>query len=215
MEKNIFENPLFLEVEKCVDAFLLSLLWIFASLPIITIGASTTALYYTVHKVLIHERNQIWSSFWSSFKSNFKQSTILWLIILLFLFITCGDTYILYQVLNNGNIIGNFYIVFGVLAVFVVMWASYFFPYTARFQDSVKQIMMNCFKITLANIQWSLLLLILLIVAYMVTYIIPFAIIVIPTVYMLLANKVLEHVFGKYMSEEDLNKEKEFNKKHY
>ena len=102
MGKYIYDNPVFQKIEKWVDAFLLDLLWIFVSLPIVTIGASVTALYYTVNKVLIHERNELFSSFWSSFKSNFKQSTVLWLLLLLFLSMTCADTYVLYHLLNNG-----------------------------------------------------------------------------------------------------------------
>ncbi len=214
MGKYIYDNPVFQKIEKWVDAFLLNLLWIFISLPIFTIGASVTALYYTVNKVLIHERNELFHSFWSSFKSNFKQSTVLWLLLLLFCGMTCADMYVLYHLLNNGYVLGNFYILFGILSVLLVILGSYLFPYVARFQDSTKIVIVNCCRIAVANIQWSLLLLLLLIASFLVTYMAPFMIAVIPVIYTILANKILERVFSKYMSEEDFKQEIERNRKY-
>lgn len=214
MGKYIYDNPVFQKIEKWVDAFLLNLLWIFVSLPIFTIGASVTALYYTVNKVLIHERNELFHSFWSSFKSNFKQSTVLWLLLLLFCGMTCADTYVLYHLLNNGYVLGNFYILFGILSVLLVILGSYLFPYVARFQDSTKIVIVNCCRIAVANIQWSLLLILLLIVAFLVTCMAPFMIAVVPVIYTISANKILERVFSKYMSEEDFKQEIERNRKY-
>ena len=62
------------------DIFILHVLWFIHSIPIITIGASTTALYYSMMKRIDNDRGSIFSNFRSSFKLNFKQSTILWLI---------------------------------------------------------------------------------------------------------------------------------------
>ena len=45
-----FDNKLFGALGKAVDCVILSVLWLVCCLPVITIGASSTALYYTVHK---------------------------------------------------------------------------------------------------------------------------------------------------------------------
>ena len=59
----------------------LNILWLVCSLPIFTIGASTTALYYTSFKIAKTEGSYITAMF-RSFKQNFKQATVIWLIML-------------------------------------------------------------------------------------------------------------------------------------
>ena len=46
------------------------------SLPVITIGASTTAAYYVATRQLSAREGYIWKDFLKSFKSNFIQSTL-------------------------------------------------------------------------------------------------------------------------------------------
>lgn len=60
----------------------LNVLWFICCLPIVTIGASTTALYYTSFKIAKDEGSFITTMFFRSFKQNFKQATIIWLIML-------------------------------------------------------------------------------------------------------------------------------------
>ena len=64
------------------DLVIMHFIWLVCSLPIFTIGASTTALYYTFMKRTRRDEGYIWKNYFSSFKSNFKQATIIWLIIL-------------------------------------------------------------------------------------------------------------------------------------
>ena len=43
-------------LSKFTDCICLSLLFFVSCIPIVTIGTASTALYYTVHKVLRHDR---------------------------------------------------------------------------------------------------------------------------------------------------------------
>ena len=76
------DGPLFEGMAYIINIIYVSVLWILFSIPIITIGASSTALYYTVTKVIRHGRSYIFREFWQSFKSNLRQSTAVWLIYL-------------------------------------------------------------------------------------------------------------------------------------
>ena len=67
---------------KLCYACYLNLLWFVCSLPIVTIGASTTALYYTCLKIVRDEDSHVGATFFRAFRENFKQSTVLWLILL-------------------------------------------------------------------------------------------------------------------------------------
>lgn len=45
-----WDNIVFQMLGKLVDCVWVSILWVICCIPVFTIGASTTALYYTVHK---------------------------------------------------------------------------------------------------------------------------------------------------------------------
>ena len=85
------DGPLFEGMAYIINIIYVSVLWILFSIPIITIGASSTALYYTVTKVIRHGRSYIFREFWQSFKSNLKQSTAVWLIYLVMMGILLVD----------------------------------------------------------------------------------------------------------------------------
>ena len=58
----------------------LNLLWIVCSLPIITAGASTTALFYCTLKLHKDGDIRVLHDFFKSFKQNFRQSTLIWIL---------------------------------------------------------------------------------------------------------------------------------------
>ena len=60
----------------------LNLLWIVCSLPVITAGASTTALFYCTLKLHKDGDIRVIYDFFRSFKQNFKQSTLIWILML-------------------------------------------------------------------------------------------------------------------------------------
>ena len=66
------DNKFFNVMNKVADGFFLCILWTVFSLPVFTLGAATTALYYVVHKSLRGNRGYVWKGFWYFFKSNFK-----------------------------------------------------------------------------------------------------------------------------------------------
>ena len=75
----------------------LNLLWFICSLPIFTIGASTTALYYTSLKIVRGEESYVGPTFFRAFRENFRQATVLWLILLGVGLFLGADGYILYH----------------------------------------------------------------------------------------------------------------------
>lgn len=68
------KNPVFSFLNLLGQLILLSILWTICCLPIITIGASTTALYYTVVKVLRRNRDSLFAAFFREFRGSFLQS---------------------------------------------------------------------------------------------------------------------------------------------
>lgn len=75
------ESRAFHALNFLADLVLLNLLTVLCSIPVITAGAASTALYYTMGKMREGEAH-LYKSYFKSFKENFKQSTILWLLLL-------------------------------------------------------------------------------------------------------------------------------------
>ena len=63
-------------VEKIFDIMALGFLWILCSLPVITIGASTTALYYAMVKSVKNNDGYVTKEFFRSFKLNVIPATL-------------------------------------------------------------------------------------------------------------------------------------------
>jgi len=210
-----YDGQLMQSLNKITDCIILSFLWLLFSIPIITFGASTTALYYTANKVIRHNRSHVWREFWRSFKLNFKQSTIVWLILLVLIFVLGIDFIFLFNLIRVGKIASWMLAPFLVLAAFVVMWAIYVFAYIARFQNNLKPIMKFCGILVIAHLLRSLLLMIIYVVAVVLTLFIPIVICILPALTMLLMTFILEPIFKKYMSEEDLAAEEERNRDYY
>ena len=72
-------GPLWRALNFIGDVVILHFLWVVHSLPLVTIGASTTALYYAAMRRIRTDEGSVWSNFRQSFRENFRQSTLYWL----------------------------------------------------------------------------------------------------------------------------------------
>ncbi|MBE6760253.1 MAG: DUF624 domain-containing protein [Ruminococcaceae bacterium] len=73
------------------DLLTLNLLFIFLSLPVITIGANLSAMYAVLLKLIHGEQVFVFRTFFKNWKSNFLKATALWLIFLLLVFVASVD----------------------------------------------------------------------------------------------------------------------------
>jgi len=203
------DNKLWSAVNSAVDAILLNIMWLISCVPVITIGAATTAYYYTTHKVIRNQLSGIWKEYWSSFRSNFKQATKIWLIFLAAFVMFYLDINICNAYLQAGERIGTMvYLFYGLLAV-ALIWFVYVFAYMARFEDTIRTTLKNAAIMAFANPAKSLLVLVITAAALYVSWLfLPF-IWFIPAIAMVFINSVLEKVFRKYMTEDELAQEQE------
>ena len=58
-----YDNPIWTVMGKVADVIILSILWFLFSLPIVTIGASTSALYYVTLKLAEDKEGDLFQSF--------------------------------------------------------------------------------------------------------------------------------------------------------
>lgn len=204
-----YDGGLMQTLSKLFDCICLAILWIICCVPIFTVGASTTALYYAYNKAIRQKRSYAFKEFFHGFKISFKQSTVVWLIVLLLYVVTIFDIMILRGVSGSvgfAKIVLAFILAMNVL---VTMWVTYVFPYMARFENHTKAVLKNSAIIMIANLPWSILLLVLFVISAGLFLLIPMFGMFAPALYVAFANLILERIFRKYMSEEDLESEKE------
>lgn len=205
-----YEGKFASSVNKAVDAFVLGFFWLICSIPLFTAGAASAAFYYAFHKCVRLGNVRPIKEFFQGFKSNFKQATVLWLILLFLALVLCLDLYILTSGALEIGMLGPLLVVTSFL-IFAIsaMWGLCAFAYLSRFACAMKDMLKNSFIVTLANLHWALLLLILFAGAAVVFFTVPLLSLFVPPIYMFLANRILEPVFRKYMRPEDLAAQKE------
>ncbi len=79
--RSIFDmdSPVMQAMNKLGSMIWISLLWLLCCLPVVTIGASTAALYRMMFN-LREDKTCTAGAFFRAFTSNFKQASLLWLI---------------------------------------------------------------------------------------------------------------------------------------
>jgi len=124
------------------DIMVLGILWLLASIPLVTMGAATTAAYYVATKKANDRDVYMWRDFWRSFRQNFLLSTGAFLtLVAIFLLIALNIRNIgLVEVFANAVLVAQFFIL--VQAIFVMM---YVFPVIARFEMGYRQAIKTAF----------------------------------------------------------------------
>lgn len=207
-----YDNKFFQGLNKVIDCIFISALWVLFCIPLFTIGASTSAMYYTVHKVLRSGRGYVWSNFWAGFKENFRQATIIWLLILAVTGLLSFNAYIMRQYLvYDGGALGLLFYVYIVFLFLLSMWTIYLLTYTCRFENSIKNIIKNSAMIAVVNLPYSFLFLVFMVVTMIAVYLLPILILLMPAVMFWILNYFLEKIYRKYMSEEDRAREIELD----
>lgn len=142
---------------KPIHIMFLNLLWVLFSLPIVTIGASTTALYSVLIKMRNGREGKILRDFWTAFRQNFRQATILWLLIVLAAFVFTTDVVFF---LNMGGSFGTFSaMLFVGLDVLLLLVSLYVFPMQAVFDNPIGRTVKSALLLLSRHLGWTVALL--------------------------------------------------------
>jgi len=185
------------------DMIILSFMWlIFSVIGLgITMGASTSALFFVTTRRIANREGYITRDFWEAFKANFKKATILWVIVVALLWLIWFN-------INNIQVVGGLsFIIFPaqiVLFIEITFMSVYAFPMTARFDMSIRQIIKSSFYMANRHLLTFITCTILLVGAVLgIVAIPPLALFLAPGIYGMLAAYMLMRVFKKYRPEMD------------
>lgn len=158
MFSNLFnyDNPVWRFIGKFWDVLIVNLLWVVCSIPVVTIGASTTAMYYVTLKLVRDEDGYTIRSFFKSFKENFKQATAIWMIFLIVGLLLGFDLYFVLTAMPYTTLRTVMTTVF--LALLFVWFAmfTFVFPLQARFYNPVEKTIFNSFFMSIRHVFYTI-----------------------------------------------------------
>lgn len=164
------DNKFFTFMSRVADLFLLNVLFVICCIPIVTMGASFTALFYVSMKMVRNEESYIIKDFFKSFKQNFKQATIINLIMLVLLFVLSLDLNIVRNM--EGSLSRPLTVVFLAFAILYAFVFLYIYPVLAKFYNTTRNIFRNAFLMSIRHLPYTLIML--------VVCVLPFAALFIP-----------------------------------
>lgn len=160
------DSPLMNFLNKVADLMWLNILTMVCCIPLVTVGASLTALHYMALKIVRNEECYITRGYFKSFKENFKQATVIWLILLLVTGILAGDFYIIYKAEIEFNTVIKVIIL--AAAILVLFTATFVFPVLAKFDNTVKRTIKNAFVMSILQFPKTILMIVMSVVPIVV-----------------------------------------------
>lgn len=200
------DSPLMNGLGKIFDCILLSLCWISASLPIITMGAACGALYRTVYRCIRRDEGYPMKVFWQTWRKNLKPGILVWLPILAVYAFLIVDAAVLRNLILQGNPLAKLYGIILVLIGVASVWAAYCTAYCVRFEGTLKEILWLSFFLVLSHPLMTIVIMLFLVFGTAVALLVPFMAVFIPAAVCLGISFPMENVFLKHMHPEDIER---------
>lgn len=127
--------------KKLLWVLIINIIYVITCIPIITIGAATTAMYTVMFKIVREEKFSILKDYFSAFAKNFVQSTVIWIASAVIGFVCYLD--IAYFALIS-NTVGYILMALAIIITFVfLMLVSIVFPVISRFEGTIVEHLKN------------------------------------------------------------------------
>lgn len=161
-------NGFFQVLSRIADLMILNIIFLVTCIPIVTIGAAWTSLYYVTLKMVRNEESYIVRSYFKSFKENFKQSTLMWLVILVLIVLLFFD----YRIINvmGGTMAQAMHIGLAMVTLFLAMILTYLFPLQSKFYNTIKNTCKNSLLMSLRHLPQTFIMLVIMAAAAIITF---------------------------------------------
>ena len=144
------KQKLFNTMDRFGDLFVLNLCFVLTCLPVITIGASLTALYTVTNKMVRDQEGKVHQEYFAAFRSNFRQSTVIWLIDAVCL--GCFWAQLQYYLADAERAPVLLFGLMGIEFVLLAFALPLQFPLAARYENKTVNIIRNAFVMAVLNL---------------------------------------------------------------
>lgn len=187
-------------LSKLFDIGYLSIVFILFCIPVVTIGAALTALYYTTVKVIRRDRGYVFQEFWRSFKLNFLSATKMWVIELVIIVIMLFNI----TTVMEGTTKASGYMLGAYIVMSIIIYAisCYAYPVLSRFVMKNTQIVRMSLYLAARHIYFTIPLIIISAAAIVAVFLLipymPVIPILVPGLASLAYSYMMEIVLKKY-----------------
>ncbi|MGM9549539.1 MAG: YesL family protein [Faecousia sp.] len=134
-------------MSRVTDLIILNCVFLLTCLPVITIGAATTALYTVCFRFGTQREGSLLGGYYRAFRDNFRQATLLWLFFLVFGGAACVNTVLFFSL---GGWMHYLFALFLFMLVTVMMVAGYVFPLLSQFRNDTRATAKNALILSVA-----------------------------------------------------------------
>ena len=205
MFRNLFrpDSALMITMTQITDCIFLSLFWILGCFPVVTVGASFSAMYDATYRGFRRGEKQPWHRFLKVFKENWKVG-IVPTIVFLGTFALLAKTMIaLWNAAVYGTVSWMLFSAGALMGVLALGVLSILFPMLSRFENSFAGLLKNTVLLALANMPRTLALGLVNTVSLLLCVRFIFPLFFLPSLAALIGSLFIEPMFRPYMPAED------------
>lgn len=191
------DGPIFNALTKIFNVMLLSIIWVIGCLPVVTIGTSTAALYYTTVKVIRKDNGYLLREFWRSYRENLKSGIPVTIIVLLLTILMCYNRFFMQHWEGTFGTIME--VVYTAVLIIIVAVVMYLFPVLSRFKMKLYDLFKLTFYMAMKHLPTTLGLMVMFVLADFALYYMPVLVVAVPGTVCLIDSFLLERVLHQYM----------------
>ena len=187
-------SPFAKGISKLVLMFYVGILWFLCSIPIVTSGAATVALYEVLLKAVKDQEGYVGESFFRAFRANLKQGIPMGIFCLLAEIVFAVN--IFYYGVMGGFLLQT--ILFVVLFLLALTVSAYVFAGMAKFENTISGHFKMACVLMLRNPGWSAVILVISVLELFLTYFfVYFPVLFIMGIGGYMKAAVFEHIFQR------------------
>jgi len=195
--------------EAIGNVVIISGLFLLFCLPVVTIGASASALYYTVYRKYHKKCDSITSDFMRSLRQNLKSGIIINVISIVFIGLAALCLYYASNGIGGVKLPDWYSVVAFVPLLPVILTLPYAYALLARFNNNVKGTLTNSYTLCMITFPKFILIWLIVLAAIAICIVFPPAALVVPVGAAYLLQMIIEKVFEKAISVEENRSKKD------
>jgi len=145
--------------DTLTDVCILGVLWLLCSLPVVTVGAASAALYAVMTDRLTRGSRARVGPYFAAFRQHFRKATLLWLTMIPFLAVFAVDSLYYLSGPDRGLYAWTMGAVQLLLFAGAVAVCGYAFPLLAMYNQNIKQLLVQSVQSCYRHWPWTLLIL--------------------------------------------------------
>ena len=165
-ENNLQENKIVRFLTRVFDLIVLNVLCVLTSLPIITAGASVTALYSVMLKLVVREEGYIVRDYFEAFRKHFKVATIEFVIAAAVEALLLADWLIAARMGSFSTVMRT---LIGAVQIIWLLEVLFLFPVTAVSENGVVRNLKDALRVPVSSLPQAFVVVLVTLSAVLVT----------------------------------------------